>query len=413
MRNWPDSRVGAVLHPAETPIRTEDDMEYRNLGRSGLKVSPLCLGTMMFGGRDRRAERDPHHRPRHARPGSTSSTPRTSTPTADRRRSSAGRSRPTATAGCWRPRSRNRDGPGPNEGGLSRQPGLRRRSRTSLRRLGTDCVDILLPAQGGPGDAARRRRSRRWRDLIRAGKSAISASPTSAAGGSPRSAVSATQARHRPAGRQPAATTTPMNRQPEVEHLPACAPLRPRRRALQPARARRADRQIPPGEAPPAGHARRAAGQAHAGDRVAAGKSSRSPQSSRRMPRARGMTPGHFALAWVLNNRIVTAPDRRPAHRGAVERLSGGARLPLRPPRTRRWSTGWCAPGHASTPATTTPPIRSRAASCGPRRIAAAGAVDRQRPRSSRQGFHVSMMCFTRQLSRTRSPSASRAGRRA
>ena len=25
-------------------------MEYRNLGRSGLRVSPLCLGTMMFGG---------------------------------------------------------------------------------------------------------------------------------------------------------------------------------------------------------------------------------------------------------------------------------------------------------------------------------------------------------------------------
>ena len=25
-------------------------MDYRNLGHSGLKVSPLCLGTMMFGG---------------------------------------------------------------------------------------------------------------------------------------------------------------------------------------------------------------------------------------------------------------------------------------------------------------------------------------------------------------------------
>ena len=25
-------------------------MEYRNLGRSGVKVSPICLGTMMFGG---------------------------------------------------------------------------------------------------------------------------------------------------------------------------------------------------------------------------------------------------------------------------------------------------------------------------------------------------------------------------
>ncbi|HET7403090.1 MAG TPA: aldo/keto reductase, partial [Usitatibacter sp.] len=26
-------------------------MEYRQLGRSGLQVSPLCLGTMMFGDR--------------------------------------------------------------------------------------------------------------------------------------------------------------------------------------------------------------------------------------------------------------------------------------------------------------------------------------------------------------------------
>ena len=25
-------------------------MDYRHLGRSGLKISPLCLGTMMFGG---------------------------------------------------------------------------------------------------------------------------------------------------------------------------------------------------------------------------------------------------------------------------------------------------------------------------------------------------------------------------
>ena len=25
-------------------------MHYRQLGRSGLKVSPICLGTMMFGG---------------------------------------------------------------------------------------------------------------------------------------------------------------------------------------------------------------------------------------------------------------------------------------------------------------------------------------------------------------------------
>lgn len=26
-------------------------MEYRQLGASGVEVSPICLGTMMFGGR--------------------------------------------------------------------------------------------------------------------------------------------------------------------------------------------------------------------------------------------------------------------------------------------------------------------------------------------------------------------------
>ena len=31
-------------------------MEYRNLGRSSLKVSPLCLGAMMFGERTDFAE---------------------------------------------------------------------------------------------------------------------------------------------------------------------------------------------------------------------------------------------------------------------------------------------------------------------------------------------------------------------
>src|ERR1700739_5107900 len=28
----------------------EPSMQYRQLGRSGLKISPICLGTMMFGG---------------------------------------------------------------------------------------------------------------------------------------------------------------------------------------------------------------------------------------------------------------------------------------------------------------------------------------------------------------------------
>ncbi|MDF1794523.1 MAG: aldo/keto reductase, partial [Thalassobaculaceae bacterium] len=31
-------------------------MDYRKMGRSGLKVSPLCLGAMMFGGPTPEAE---------------------------------------------------------------------------------------------------------------------------------------------------------------------------------------------------------------------------------------------------------------------------------------------------------------------------------------------------------------------
>src|SRR6266581_4149788 len=45
------------LQPSPREERGEGDtrqqgapMQYRNLGRSGLKISPICLGTMMFGG---------------------------------------------------------------------------------------------------------------------------------------------------------------------------------------------------------------------------------------------------------------------------------------------------------------------------------------------------------------------------
>ena len=65
-------------------------MEYRGLGRTGVHVSPLCLGAMMFcawGERDHDASiKIIHQRWTLA---STSSTPPTSTPSASRRRLSA------------------------------------------------------------------------------------------------------------------------------------------------------------------------------------------------------------------------------------------------------------------------------------------------------------------------------------
>ena len=78
---------------SRTIAAREDAMRYRLLGRSGLRVSELGLGTMTFGtdwgwGADE-AECAPDRRARSPRPAATSSTPRTTTPTARASGSSA------------------------------------------------------------------------------------------------------------------------------------------------------------------------------------------------------------------------------------------------------------------------------------------------------------------------------------
>src|SRR6202048_786588 len=49
-----DSGFDASHRPGMTAPHSEEpnpmQMQYRHLGRSGLKISPICLGTMMFGG---------------------------------------------------------------------------------------------------------------------------------------------------------------------------------------------------------------------------------------------------------------------------------------------------------------------------------------------------------------------------
>ena len=81
-------------------------MQYRTLGRTGIKVSPYALGAMMFGA----WPATPTTTTRSASstrpwtPGSTSLTPRTGTRAASPRRSSGRRSRGAATTSSSRPR---------------------------------------------------------------------------------------------------------------------------------------------------------------------------------------------------------------------------------------------------------------------------------------------------------------------
>ena len=52
--------------------------------------------------------------------------------------------------------------------------------------------------------------------------------------------------------------------------------------------------------------------------------------------RRRGITPGQFALAWVLNNRIVTSPIAGPRTEEQWRTISAPSPT-TSPRRTRRW----------------------------------------------------------------------------
>src|SRR5258708_24491272 len=124
-------------------------MEYRSLGRSGLKVSPLCLGTMTFGG-----------------PTDAATSERIITlsheaginfiDTADQY--NHGRSKDVVrraiakSRDAWLLASKlcNPMGIGPNERGLSRK-WVMQAAEASLRRLGTDYLDIYYLPQGDHG----------------------------------------------------------------------------------------------------------------------------------------------------------------------------------------------------------------------------------------------------------------------
>ena len=82
-------------------------MEHRKLGATGISVSPLCLGAMMFGawGNTDHDDSIRDHPRARSTPASTSSTPPTCTRAASPRRSSARRSpAAAATRSCSRPR---------------------------------------------------------------------------------------------------------------------------------------------------------------------------------------------------------------------------------------------------------------------------------------------------------------------
>lgn len=116
-------------------------MDYRSLGRSGLKVSPLCLGAMMFGGRTEEREAQAIVADAHERGVNVIDT--ADVYNSGRSEEIVGRAI-AARRGDWvlATKLANPMGEGPNRRGLSRG-WIMQAVQDSLRRLGTDRIDIL------------------------------------------------------------------------------------------------------------------------------------------------------------------------------------------------------------------------------------------------------------------------------
>lgn len=334
-------------------------MDYRRLGRSGLSVSPICLGTMMFGDRTYAGEA--------ARiVGAARDAGVNFIDTADvyanglSERIVGGLIRPDRDRWVLATKvgnSMNDRGDDPNRSGLGRK-WIVRALESSLSRLGADYVDIYY-LHRDDSDTPLEETIGALHDLIRAGK-ARHWGLSNFRGWRIAEAI-------RVAGRlgaPPPIVVQPyynaMNRTPEVEILPACeyyglgvVPYSPLARGvltgkygldeepLEGTRAGRKDTRMMETEFRRESLAMAQTIKAHA--------------------RKRGMSAGQFAMNWVLNNATVTAVIAGPRTFGQwldyVSALDHGLSA-----EDEALVDGLVAAGHPSTPGYSDPryPIKGR-----------------------------------------------------
>lgn len=319
-------------------------MHYRTLGRSGLKVSPLCLGTYMFGNQT--------DEPTSARIiakarddginflDTADVYARGGTEEIIGRAIGAERHRWVVATKVGDPL-----GDGPNQRGLSRK-WIMEAADASLRRLGTDYIDLYYMHAEDP--ATRPSETlQALRDLIARGKIRYF-------GVSNHRSWRVAAICHlcdqlgmdRPAASQPYYNA--VNRKPEVEHLPACGyyglgvvPYSPLARGVLTAK-------YAPDEPAPAGTR---AGRKD--PRMLETEWRRESLVVAAKIKARvaslGITPGQFAVSWVLNNRLVTAAVAGPRTEAQWDEYLGalGYRFTAA---DEAFMDALVTPGHPSTP---------------------------------------------------------------
>jgi aryl-alcohol dehydrogenase-like predicted oxidoreductase len=277
-------------------------MDYRALGDSGLKVSPICLGTLLFGTRTDEAEAA--RIVRSARDAGINFI--------DTAVSYAGGRSETIVGDLLRSdrdwwvvatKVGSRTGDGPNEDGTSRRQ-IHDAVDRSLRRLRTDRVDLYYLHRDDPTTPLRESLAAVG-DLIRAGKvryfglSNFRAWRLAEAVGICRELNIPT-----PIALQPYYHV--LNRQAEIELLPAAVrsglgvvPFSPLARGILSGKYR-------PGETPPE-ESRAGRNDPDLMLREWRDDSLRIAQELREHAEGRGMTSGQFAVGWLLDDARVTA----------------------------------------------------------------------------------------------------------
>lgn len=277
-------------------------MEYRSLGASGLKVSPICLGTMMFGGRTEDAEAGRIvHSAREAGINFID--------TADYYEDGRGE----AMVGDLVASDRDwwviatkvgfRTAPGPNDDGTSRLH-IRASVEQSLRRLHTDRIDLYYIHRDDEttplGEALRA-----VGDLVASGK-VLYWGLSNFRGWRVAEAVGLARDLSMPAPIVAQPYYNAMNRQPEVELLPACRhlglgviPYSPLARGVLTGKYR-------PG-AEPSPDSRAGRRDARMLETEWREESLALVEQIRSKAEQRGMTAGQFALNWLLSNEIITS----------------------------------------------------------------------------------------------------------
>lgn len=336
-------------------------MEYRRLGRSGLMVSPICLGTMMFGGRtDALISERIIGQARDAGVNfidtadvysEGASEEITGRAIADQRDSWV-----LATKLC------NPMGDGPNERGLSRKY-VMAAIDASLRRLGTDYADIYYLHREDLGTPLEETVTAMG-DLIRAGKIRyFGVSNYRSWRIAEIARICDLQGVPRPVVSQPYYNA--MNRMPEVEHLPACAhyglgvvPYSPLARGVLTGK-------YHPDEAPDA-ESRAAAQDRRMMQTEWRRESLVIAQEIKAHAESRGITPGQFAIAWLLNNALVTAPIAGPRTEAQWADYLAGIDYAFTA-EDEALVDGFVVSGHPSTPGYNDPdyPIEGRVARSG------------------------------------------------